>query len=120
MTSTADKIDLAERVAYEVLQAFNSYDGPKWETVDGREKAVNFVVDVPSIAGKTVRELNPTGLNSTGEFNYYLISSGGEYVNGRLTGQTLSGVHCSLEIQDGVYVGKATVSDRSGAFEYDF
>lgn len=120
MPSTAEKIDLAELVADEVLQAFNSHDGPKWETIDGEEKAVSFVVDVPSIAGKTVKELNPTGLGSTGDFHSYLLAAGGGYVNGRLVGQTLHGVHCWLEVRDGAYTGQATVSDRSGAFEYDF
>tara|TARA_R110002049_G_scaffold128546_1_gene285978 strand:+ start:232 stop:594 length:363 start_codon:yes stop_codon:yes gene_type:complete len=119
MTYTAEMSELAELVANEVLQAFNSHDGPKWETIDGEEKAVSFVVDVPSITGKTVQELNPRGLRSTGDFDSRLNAVGVQYVNGYRTGEMLHGIHFQLEIIDGAYTGKATVRDRSGAFDYD-
>lgn len=119
MATIDERMVLADRVANEALQGFNEHDGPKWVKVDGQEKAVRFIVDVPSIAGRTVAELNPGGFSSTGNFVSHLLSAGGRYVNGRLTGQTLHGVHLQLEILDGIYTGKATVSDRSGAFDYD-
>lgn len=119
MTYTTEMAELAEAVATELITGFRQYSGPKWQQVNGVEKAVSFEVDVPSVVGKTVQELNPRGLRSTGDFDSRLNAVGVQYVNGYRTGEMLHGVHFQLEIIDGVYTGKATVRDRSGAFEYD-
>ena len=103
---------LAQTAAKEIYQGFRSFDGKKWETANGRERAVTFTVVAPSLKGKTVRELNPGGFHQTGDFNSRLWSAGGEYVNGRLRGQTLSTIHCTPEIIDDMYTGVVAVSER--------
>ena len=103
---------LAQTAANEIYQGFRNFNGKKWETTNGRERAVTFNVDAPSLKGKTVRELNPEGLYRTGDFNSRLWSAGGEYVNGRLRGQTLSVIHYTPKIIDDVYTGVVAVSER--------
>lgn len=103
---------LAQTAANEIYQGFRSYDGKKWETTNGRERAVTFNVEAPSLKGKTVRELNPEAFDRTGNFNSRLWSAGGKYVNGHLRGRTLSTIHYTPEIFDDVYTGVVAVSER--------
>lgn len=103
---------LAQTAANEIYQDFRNFNGKKWETTNGKERAVTFNVDAPSLKGRTVRELNPGGFNQTGDFNSRLWSAGGEYVNGHLRSQTLSVIHYAPEIINDVYTGVVAVRER--------
>lgn len=108
---------LADTAATEIRDAFDAYGGRRWETRDGREKAVPFEVEVPSLRGKSVQDLNPQGYRATGDFKSRLYSAGGTHVNGRMTGRSLHSIHADPVVVDGTYTGAVKVNERSNDFD---
>ena len=109
--------ELARTVAKEIDLAARAYGGRRWETVDGREKAVPFEVAAASLQGLRYSDVG----DSFHPFSdkVYLAEShtyrdGAGYTR---SARVLHGYHFDLEVENGVYTGTATVRERS--FDYD-
>ena len=110
---------LAETVAIEIRKEFDSYDGERWTSTEGKEKSVTFTVEAPSLKGKKVGELNPQGLGRTGDFTSRLWLAGASHVSKSVRGRTLHDIHYAPEITNDTYTGIVSVRDSSSAGDYD-
>jgi hypothetical protein len=109
---------IAQAVADEIKAAFDAHKGRKWTTVGLDLRPLPLDVYCPTLADKTVDELEKASSGDVGCFSHRLSSAGSSYVNGRNTGGTLlSIVVDELEVIDDAYTGNVTVHERS--IDYD-
>ena len=105
-----DKNELARKVAVELYEGSRNYRGQRWSSASGREEAVSFEVEVPSLRGVELASLMPVGHESGFDTLVYEVTRDGNKGN-RLT--YLFHFELITSEDKAVYTGHATVREKS-------
>lgn len=108
----ASTCELASQVAREIVAAAKEYDGPWLKLVAGRETPVPFLIEAPSLRGKSFESLESGG---PGFGRLVHFAEEGSYIDplgNRRPMRILNNYFFDLKVEEGVYTGWVEVRQR--------